>query len=110
MADVLTLKVSENEYRACLGELDKAVRGLGGELENLKKERESLEKNFVSKLLSTPLREMISNKEKQVQGSIESIKTQIKQIENLLATMSAAESAIDGKIKEAANSNVAAFM
>lgn len=110
MADVLTLKVSENEYRASLTKLNAAVTGLSGELQKLKTEREKLEKNFVSKALSAPLREMIQKKEIQVQGSIESIKTQIRQIENLLNTMSTAEGNIGNKIQEAANSNVDAFM
>lgn len=110
MADNLTLKVSEADYREALSTLNSAVTSLGSELQKLQAERQKLETNFVSKALSTPLREMIQNKEKQVQGSIESIKTQIKQIENLLTTMSTAEQTIGGKIKEAAQTNVDAFM
>lgn len=110
MADNLTLKVSESEYRNTLSILNNAVTDLESELQKLQSEREKLETNFVSEVLSTPLREMIKNKEKQVQGSIESIKTQIRQIENLLTTMSTAEQTIGGKIKEAADTNVNAFM
>ncbi len=110
MADVLTLKVDESEYRSTLSILNSSVTSLGNELEKLRSERQKLETNFVSKALSTPLREMIQNKEKQVQGSIESIKKQIVQIENLLSTMSTAEKNIEGKIKEAAQTNVEAFM
>ncbi len=110
MADNLTLKVSESEYRNTLNILNNAVTDLGNELQKLQTERAKLETNFVSQALSTPLRDMIKSKEKQVQGSIESIKTQIRQIENLLNTMSTAEQAIGGKIKEAAQTNVDAFM
>ena len=76
----------------------------------LKDARGKLEDNFISKLLSSELREMIQNKEKEVQGSIESIKTQIRQIENLLTTMSNAEQAISSKIKDAAQSTVDVFL
>lgn len=110
MADNLTLKVSESDYREALNTLNTAVTNLGSELQKLQAERGKLETNFVSKALSTPLRDMIKSKETQVQGSIDSIKTQIKQIENLLTMMSTAEQTIDGKIKEAAQNNVEAFM
>lgn len=110
MADNLTLKVDESEYRSTLNALNSAVTSLGNELDKLRTERQKLETNFVSKALSTPLRDMIQNKEKQVQGSIESIKKQIDQINNLLTTMSSAEKNIEGKIKEAAQTNVGAFM
>lgn len=110
MADNLTLKVDESEYRAALSTLNTAATNLGSELQKLQAERARLEENFVSKALSTPLRDMIIGKETQVQGSIESIQTQIRQIENLLTMMSAAEQTIDGKIKEAAQTNVEAFM
>lgn len=110
MADNLTLKVSESDYRNTLSNLNSAVDGLKGELGKLQAERAKLEQNFVSATLSAPLREMIKNKEKQVQGSIDSILTQIKQIENLLTSMSTAEKTINEKIKEAADSNVDVFM
>lgn len=110
MADNLTIKVSETDYRDALSTLNDSVKGLQAELQKLQAEREKLERNFVSKALSASLREMIIKKEKQVQGSIVSIETQIKQIENLLTSMSSAEQAIDSKIKAAAQTNVEAFM
>lgn len=110
MADNLTIKVSESDYREALSTLSSSLSGLQGELGKLQAQRAKLEQSFVSKALSSQLRDMIKNKEKQLQGSIESIKTQITQIETLLNTMSAAEQTIDGKIKEAAQSNVDAFM
>lgn len=110
MADVLTLKVSETDYRDTLNTLNDAVTGLQGELQKLQNERAKLEENFISKVLSGSLRDMIQTKEKEVQGSIASIQTQIAQIEAFLNRMSVAETAIGSKIKEAAQSNVEAFL
>ena len=110
MADNLQLKVSESEYRDALTTLNNALTGLQNELGKLKTERGKLEQNFISKVLSASLIDMIKNKETQVNGSIESIKIQIKQIETLLTNMSSAEQTIDAKIKAAAQSNVDAFM
>ena len=110
MADALTLKVSENEYRDALTKLNSYSDGLKNELQKLQDQRGKLESCFASKVISTPLREMIQNKEKQVQGSIDSIQVQIKQIENYLQTMSTAETNISGVLKEAAQTNVEAFM
>lgn len=110
MPSNLTIKVSESDYREALNVLNNSVTSLEGELAKLKDERQKLEQNFVSKALSTPLREMIRNKEQEVQGSIDSIKTQIAQIENLLNTMSVAEKNIENKIKEAEQLVVDAFL
>ena len=110
MADKLTLKVPEAEYRETLTELKAAISGLEGCLGKLQGERANLEKNFISAALSLPLREMIKGKEKEVRGSIESIQTQIEQIELFLQEMSVAENEVDSKIKEAANTVVEQFI
>ena len=83
MADNLTIKVSEAEYRETLSRLENSVSGLQEQLGKLREARGKLEQNFVSKLLSADLRDLITTKEREVEGSIESIQTQINQINNL---------------------------
>lgn len=109
MAD-LKIKIDEEQYRDALNRLRAAGDGLSGELQKLKDQRVKLNDNFFSRVLSASLIDMIETKEQQVQGSIDNLNKQITQIENLLTSMSAAESNIKNKIDTAAASNVAAFM
>lgn len=108
MAD-LTVKVDEQEYRNALRDLRTEYNNLGGALKELKKQREKLESNFISKVLSPSLRDMIEAKENEVQKSMDNVQKQITKIENRLTSLNTAESNINQQISKAKDTHSKAF-
>lgn len=108
MAD-LKIKINEEDYRQAITDLGIEYQNLDNALRDLQTQRQKLNENFISRVLTPGLIDMIKNKENEVQKSMQNVQKQIEKIEARLTSLHTSETTISGKISEAAESHSKAF-
>lgn len=102
MANVLTLKVSEEKYRTAIQQLGDKLNTLNGYLTDIQGKRAELERNYTGPQAAKAIATIKEN-EAQVRKAIENVKSHKEKIQAYLDSMSRADTEIQANFDEAAN-------